>query len=53
MAEQIWKLKEFFKRKENILDKDGGDDNTYEEYWEFQNLEEVEKWSMVLEPVTG
>ena len=35
MAEQVQKLKAFFKRRENIPDEDGGDDNTYGEYEEF------------------
>ena len=53
MAEQVQKLKAFFKRRENILDEDGGDDNTYGEYWEFQEPDEVESWSIQLNPMTG
>ena len=53
MAEQIQKLEAFFKRRENILDEDGGDDNTYGEYWEFQEPDEVESWSIALNPMTG
>jgi hypothetical protein len=53
MAEQIRRLEAFFKRRPNTPDEDGGDDNTYGEYWEFQDPDEVEKWSMVLDPMTG
>ena len=41
MVEQIQKLEAFFKRRKNIPDGDDGDDNTYGEYWEFQNPDEV------------
>ena len=53
MAEQVQKLEAFFKRRENIPDEDGGDDNTYGEYWEFQEPDEVESWSIQLNPMTG
>ena len=52
MAEQIRKLKAFFKQRENILDKDGGDDNTYGEYCEFQEPDKVESWSIALNLMT-
>ena len=53
MAEQIRKLEAFFKRRESDPDADEGDDNTFGEYWEFQDPDEVEKWSMALNPMTG
>ena len=53
MAEQIQKLQAFFKQRESTPDEDGGDDNTYGEYWEFENPDEVEKWSMALNPMTA
>ena len=53
MAEQIQKLEAFFKRRENILDEDGSNDNTYGEYWEFQEPNKVESWSIALNPMTG
>ena len=53
MVEQIQKLKAFFKQRENILDGDDGNDNTYGEYWEFQEPDKVENWSIALNPMTG
>ena len=43
----------FFKRRENTPDEDEGDDNVYGDYWEFLDSDEVEKWSMKLDPMTG
>lgn len=43
MAEQIRKLEAFFKRRESDPDVDEGDDNTFGEYWEFQDPDKVEK----------
>jgi hypothetical protein len=47
------KLEAFFKRRENTQDEDDGDDNTFGEYWEFQELDKVELWSIELDPMMG
>jgi hypothetical protein len=53
MDEQVQKLTAFFKRRESTLDEDEGDDNTFGDYWEFQEPSEVEFWSIELDPMTG
>jgi hypothetical protein len=53
MDEQMQKLKAIFKRRENSQDEDDGDDNTFGEYWEFQESNEVKFWSLELNPMTG
>ena len=52
MGDQIQRLQLFFKRKEVAISDDEGDDNSNSEYWEFQNPEEVEAWSIALVPMT-
>jgi hypothetical protein len=42
MDEQVQKLEAIFKRRENSQDEDDGNDNTFGEYWEFQEPSEVE-----------
>jgi hypothetical protein len=42
MDEQVWKLEAIFKQRENSQDEDDGDDNSFGEYWEFQESSEVE-----------
>ena len=51
MGDQIQRLQLFFKRKEVAISDDEGDDNSNSEYWEFQNPEEVEAWSIALVPM--
>jgi hypothetical protein len=53
MDEQVQKLMAFFKRRESTLDEDEGDDNTFGDYWEFQEPSKVEFWSIELDPMTG
>jgi hypothetical protein len=53
MDEQVQKLEAIFKRRKNSLDEDDGDDNTFDEYWEFQEPDQVELWSLELDPMTG
>jgi hypothetical protein len=53
MDEQVKKLEAFFKRRESTQDNDDGDDNTFGKYWEFQDPNEVELWSIELDPMTG
>jgi hypothetical protein len=53
MDEQVQKLTAFFKKWESTLDEDEGDDNTFGDYWEFQEPSEVEFWSIELDPMTG
>ena len=53
MGDQIQRLQLFFKRKEVAISDDEGDDNSNSEYWEFQNPEEVEAWSIALVPMTN
>jgi hypothetical protein len=53
MDEQIQKLEAIFKRRENCPDEDDGDDNTFGEYWEFQEPDQVEFWSQELDPMIG
>ena len=53
MGDQIQRLQLFFRRKEVDISDDEGDDNSNSEYWEFQNLEEVEAWSIALVPMTN
>jgi hypothetical protein len=53
MDEQVQKLTAFFKRREITPDEDEGDDNTFRDYWEFQEPSEVEFWSIELDPMTG
>jgi hypothetical protein len=36
MDEQVQKLEAIFKRRDKCPDEDDGDDNTFGEYWEFQ-----------------
>ena len=52
MGDQIQGLQLFFRRKEVDISDDEGDDNSNNKYWEFQNLEEVEAWSIALVPMT-
>ena len=52
MAKQVQKLEAFFKRRENSPNKDDGDDNTFGEYWEFEEPDQVELWSLELDPMT-
>ena len=47
------KLEAFFKHKENTQDKDDGKNNTFGEYWEFQELDEVELWNIELDTMMG
>ena len=42
MTEQMRKLEAFFKCKVVYLNKDDGDDNSFGDYWEFNNLDKVE-----------
>jgi hypothetical protein len=53
MDEQVQKLTAFFKTRENTLDEDEGNDNTFGDYWEFQEPSEVEFWSTELDPMMG
>ena len=52
MAEQVQKLEAFFKCRENSPNEDDGNDNTFGEYSEFQELDHVEFWSLELNPMT-
>jgi hypothetical protein len=49
----VQKLEAIFKRRENNQDKDDGNDNTFGEYWEFQEPSEIKFWSLELDPVTA
>jgi hypothetical protein len=51
--EQMQKLEAIFKCRENSQDEDDGNENTFGEYWEFQEPDEVEFWSIELDPKTG
>jgi hypothetical protein len=51
MTEQIKRLEAFFKRKVVDLDKDDGDNYSFEEYSEFNDPKEVEYWSLELKPM--
>ena len=51
MGDQIQRLQLFFNRKVVDISDDEGDDNSNSEYWEFQNPEEVEAWSIALVPM--
>jgi hypothetical protein len=53
MDEQVQKLEAIFKRRDKCPDEDDGDDNTFGEYWEFQEPDQVELWSLELNPMTG
>jgi hypothetical protein len=53
MDEQVQKLEAIFKRRKKCPDEDDGDDNTFDEYWEFQEPDQVELWSLELNPMTG
>ena len=53
MAEQVRKLEAFFKHRENNPDEDDGNDDTCGEYWEFQKPDQVELWSIELDPMIG
>jgi hypothetical protein len=53
MDKQVQKLMAFFKRRESTPDEDEGDDNTFGDYWEFQEPSEVEFWSIELDLMTG
>lgn len=47
------KLEAFFKQRKSTQEDDDGDDNTFGEYWEFQDLDKVELWSIELDPMMG
>jgi hypothetical protein len=53
MDEQVKKLEAFFKLRDNTQDEDDGDDNTFGKYWEFQEPDKVELWSIELDPMMG
>jgi hypothetical protein len=42
MTEQMRKLEAFFKRKVGDLNEDDGDDDSFGEYWEFNDPDKVE-----------
>jgi len=47
MEEQIPKLESFFKRSNFVRDGEEGDDIENDgEYWEFQDLEKLDNWSL-------
>ena len=52
MGDQIERLQLFFNRKVVDISDDEGDDNSNSKYWEFQNPEEVEAWSIAHVPMT-
>ena len=52
MDEQVQKLKAIFKPRKNSQDEDNGDNNTFGEYQEFQELDKVEFLNIELDPMT-
>jgi hypothetical protein len=51
MTEQMKRLEIFFRQKDVNFDKDDCNDNSFGEYWEFINPEDVEDWSIELVPM--
>jgi hypothetical protein len=52
MLEQVKKLEAILKRRAINLDKDNGDDNSASKFWEFIKPDELELWSIKLDPMT-
>jgi hypothetical protein len=48
MTEQMRRLEAFFKSKVVDLDEDDGDDNSFGDYWEFNDPYKVKYWSLEL-----
>jgi hypothetical protein len=46
MTEQVKSLEAFFKKKVVNLDKEDCDNNSFGEYWEVINLNNIEYWNL-------
>ena len=53
MDEQVRKLEAIFKQRKNSQDEDDGDNNSFGEYWKFQEPNKVEYWSIELDRMTS
>jgi hypothetical protein len=48
----VRRLEAILKRKVVNIDKDDGDDNSADKFWEFIDLDKLESWSIKIDPMT-